>query len=327
MLLNRKEMDELLAKYMLGEATAAEIEAVDKWVFASEDNLKYFTHFKLIWETSRGLKIESNLNTDDSWAEFKQLTEKSKQPPVIIKPINAYSRWMKIAAIWIAILGITALLYTFLQPGQEHMLTLQAFNTVKIDTLSDGSVITLNKNSVLTYPEKFKGDLREIRLNTGEAFFTIAHNKSKPFIIHINDAMVKVVGTSFNIKTTSSHAEVIVESGIVQVIHKKIIVRLKPQEKADIDYGSGKLIKGRSTDQLYNYYRTQEFVANKTPLWRVVKVLNSVYHVNIVITDQKLANTTLTTTFKADSLDRILNIIGETFNVRIIHQPNKIIIQ
>ena len=55
-------MDELLVKYMLGEATAEEIEAVDKWVFANDTILKYFTHFKLIWEASRGLKTESNLD-------------------------------------------------------------------------------------------------------------------------------------------------------------------------------------------------------------------------------------------------------------------------
>ncbi|WP_158799178.1 FecR family protein [Pedobacter sp. L105] len=320
-------MDELLAKYMLGEATAAEIEAVDRWVFASEDNLKYFTHFKLIWETSRGLKIESNLNTDDSWAEFKQLTERKNQPEVIIRPINTYQRWMKIAAIWIAIMGISGLMYTFLQAGQPRLLTLQSYQTVKTDTLSDGSIVTLNKNSLLTYPEKFKGDTREIKLTTGEAFFMVAHNKSKPFIIHLDDAIVKVVGTSFNIKKTNAHAEVIVESGIVQVIHKKVIIRLKPQEKADIDYKSGKLTRGTSTDKLYNYYRTQEFVANKTPLWRIVKVLNSVYHVNIEIADQKLAARTLTTTFKTDSLDKILAIIAETFNARIVHQPGKIIIQ
>ena len=311
---------------MLGEATAAEIEVVDQWVFASEDNLQYFTHFKLIWEASRGLKIESSLDIDESWAEFKQLTQKHDQPVAVIRRLTAYREWMNIAAVLIAILGVMGLFYTFLHPGDPKMITLQTYQSVRVDTLSDGSVITLNKNSVLSYPKEFKGGTREVRLTSGEAFFSIAHNKAQPFIIHINDAMVKIVGTSFNIKNNSSRAEIIVETGIVQVIHRKVVVRLKPKEKADIDYHTGKIIKGSSTDILYNYYRTQELAANKTPLWRVVQVLNGIYHVNIEIADKKVANRLLTTTFKVDSLDRILNVISETFNVRIVHQPHRIII-
>jgi len=318
-------MDELLAKYMLGEATAAEIEVVDQWVFASEDNLQYFTHFKLIWEASRGLKIESNLDIEESWAEFKQLTQKKNQP-VVMRPLTAYREWMNIAAVLIAILGVMGLFYTFLHQGNPKMITLQTYHSVRVDTLSDGSVITLNKNSVLSYPEKFKGGTREIRLASGEAFFSIAHNRAQPFIIHINDAIVKVVGTSFNIKNNSSRAEIIVETGIVQVIHQKVVVRLKPKEKADIDYHSGKIIKGSNTDILYNYYRTKELVANKTPLWRVVQVIQEIYHVKIVIADKMVANRLLTTTFKVDSLDKILHVISETFNVRIVYQPHRIVI-
>lgn len=319
-------MDELLVKYMLGEATAEEIEAVDKWVFANDTNLKYFTHFKLIWEASRGLKTESNLDVTASWAEFMQLTQKPDQPDAEIRSLYPYKRWMKIAAIWITILGVSFMFYTFLRPGSPKMVNLQSYNQVKTDTLSDGSVITLNKYALISYPERFTGSTREIRLTKGEAFFNIAHNKAKPFIIHINDALVKVAGTSFNIKNNSSGAEIIVETGIVQVIRKKVIVRLQPKEKADIDYQSDKITKSLSTDRLYNYYRTQELEANKTPLWKMAKVLNGIFDVNIVIKDKMIANRLITTKFKVDSLDKILNVISETLDVQIVHEPKRIVI-
>lgn len=319
-------MDELLAKYLLGEATNDEMQAIDEWVKTSEDNLKYFTHFKLIWETSELLKIESNLDADESWAEFKQLANKN-QPSAGIRPLRRPVSWMKMAAIWLLVLGIAGILYTVIKPGKPNMLTLQTTDKVKTDTLADGSIITLNKHSVITYPEKFVGNNREISLNKGEAFFDIAHDPSKPFLIHINDAVVKVVGTSFNIKTSDSKTEVIVESGIVQVIRKKVIIRLTPKERADIDYGSVTIKKGLSTDQLYNYYRTDQLVADKTPLWRVVEVLNEAYNANIVIADKKLGLRPLTTTFNIGSLDRNLQIISETFNVHIVRKGNKIIIQ
>jgi transmembrane sensor len=327
-----EKMDELLAKYMLEEASTEEIRIIDEWVKADDANLKYFNHFKLIWETSKSLKIESDLNIDESWLEFKQMAN-SQQAQATVRPMFNTVRWMKIAAIWLVLFGAAALIYVNLKPGKPQLLTLQAMDRVTIDTLSDGSVITLNKHSLITFPDKFTGDTREITLNKGEAFFNIAPNKAKPFLIHINNAVVKVVGTSFNIKTNASKTEVIVETGIVQVINtvqqikRKVIVRLTPKQKADIDHKSGVIKKVTNTDRLYNYYLTNQIVANKTPLWRVVQVLNDAYAANIVIDNKDIANKTLNTTLIIGSLNENLEIIRQTFNVQIIHKANKTIIQ
>jgi transmembrane sensor len=320
-----EKIDGLLAKYMLGEASAEEIRSIDEWLAASDDNVKYFNHFKLIWETSKSLAAESTLDVDASWEEFKQAAINKPQTKVISLSKNL--RWMKIAALWFVFFGAAALLYVVLNPVKPVMLALQTTGNVETDTLSDGSVITLNKNTRISYPEKFTGDTREIALNKGEAFFNIAHNKSKPFLIHVNNAVVKVVGTSFNIKIDTAKTVVIVETGIVQVISKKVTIRLKPQDKADIDNSTATIKKETNTDQLYNYYRTKQLFANKTPLWRVVEVLNEAYHSNIVIANKNLENRTLTTTLILDSLDQNLSVIQETFNVHITRSADKIIIQ
>ncbi|WP_114937707.1 FecR family protein [Mucilaginibacter endophyticus] len=318
-------MDELLTKYMLNETTSVENETINRWLSENDDNRKYFDHFKLIWNTSRELKIESKLDPETSWAEFKQLAQSRSEASVKIKTLNPVNRWLKIAAVWLVILGSAGVLYTIFKPAKANMLTLQSGNVVRKVILSDGSLITMNKNSVLHYPDKFTGDTREISLK-GEAFFDVAHDKSKPFMIHVNDVVVKVVGTSFNIKATGPNTEVIVETGVVQVIQQEIVVKLKPKEKASVQ--NGRMQKGNSQDELYNYYRTQKFVANKTPLWRLVDVLNEVYKANIVIDNKKLANRTITTTFKADSLDGILDIVSKTLgDVKVIKKPHLIIIK
>ncbi|WP_121812037.1 FecR family protein [Mucilaginibacter kameinonensis] len=318
-------MDELLTKYMLNETTPVENETINRWLSENDDNRKYFDHFKLIWNTSRELKIESKLDPETSWVEFKQLAQSRSEASVKIKTLNPVNRWLKIAAVWLVILGSAGILYTVFKPAKANMLTLQSGNVVRKVTLSDGSLITMNKNSVLNYPDRFTGDTREISL-IGEAFFDVAHDKSKPFMIHVNDVVVKVVGTSFNIKATGPNTEVIVETGVVQVIQQEIVVKLKPKEKASVQ--NGRMQKGSSQDELYNYYRTQKFVANKTPLWRLVDVLNEVYKVNIVIDNKKLANRTITTTFKADSLDGILDIVSKTLgDVKVIKKPHLIIIK
>jgi ferric-dicitrate binding protein FerR (iron transport regulator) len=133
---------------------------------------------------------------------------------------------MRIAALFLIIAGAAILYYVLNSDQKIKNITAHADNKILKDTLPDGSVITLNKNASLVYPEKFKGDTRSVSL-TGEAFFEISPNKEKPFVIGVNDVMVKVVGTSFNIRSSRGTTEVIVESGIVQVTrhHKTVELR------------------------------------------------------------------------------------------------------
>lgn len=318
-----EKMDELLAKYMLGETTSAEIKLINEWMNASDNNLKYFNHFKQIWDTAAALKVESKLDVDKSWTTFRQQADHI-QPEAQVRYLN--TRWLKLAAACVLIICAAGLGYRLFKQEPPTMLTLKSGNSVKTDTLTDGSVITMNKNSVITYPNRFTEDTREITLNKGEAFFDIAPDKAKPFLIHINDVVVKVVGTSFNIKTDQGGTQVVVETGKVQVIKQKVVVKLKPKETASISR-SGNITKGVTTDRLYNYYRTNQLVADKTPLWRVVQILNEAYKVKIVIADKATANRPLSTTLIIGSLEQNLSVITKTFNLKTIRKGGKIIIQ
>ena len=86
------------------------------------------------------------------------------------------------------------------------------------DTLSDGSVVALNKNSTLSYPKSFDTKLRQVTLK-GEAFFEVKRNFEQAFIISAGESFVKVLGTSFNVKAyaDSANVEVTVVSGLVQL--------------------------------------------------------------------------------------------------------------
>ena len=95
--------------------------------------------------------------------------------------------------------------------------------------LADGSKIWLNADSKVQYPALFNGSTREVYLN-GEAFFDIAKNPSKPFIIHLSNGTVRVLGTSFNIKAYDNEpvVETSVATGKVAFIPK-----LKNNQRAD----------------------------------------------------------------------------------------------
>lgn len=314
--------NDLLVKYLLGEATPDEAEAVETWAGEAPDNRNYLEQLRKVWETSRQLAPVLTADETAAWERFKSRVEKEKTP---VKRIKSSTSWLRIAAIFIIIAGAATFFFFNNREKPVQNLVVQAGNKTLIDTLSDGSVVTLNKHSSLSYPDRFEGGQRVVALN-GEAFFSVTPNKAKPFLIKVADVTVKVVGTSFNIRSVNGTTEVIVETGIVEVIRKNNVVQLKPKEKVVVKKDSA-MYKAAETEKLYNYYRTREFVCDNTPLWKLVAVLNEAYDANIVIGKDALRSLPLTTTFNNESLDRILEIIRTTFDITVTHQDNKIILQ
>ncbi len=329
---NNNMMDELLVKYLLAEATEAEQEEVQQWIAASAENKRYYEHFKLIWQRSRHLAATSTVDEHEAWKRFQQKVQAkdTKQDKEIVAPrAIAVSKpsinWMRVAAMLMVLALSGGLIYYFVEQGAPKMLALRSNESVMIDTLPDGSVVTLNKRSSLSYPETFKGDLRSVKLE-GEAFFNITPNKSKPFVIDANGTMVKVVGTSFNVKMTNDKTEVIVETGVVEVSKKKKMVKLNPHEKATVLRDRDEPIKEANDDELYSYYKSDEFICDHTPLARLVEALNDAYAVHIVVTGN-VANKQITTTFRDKSLDEILAVVAETLGLRIEKNGSEIIIK
>lgn len=320
--------DDLLVKYLLGEADTTEQQAVEQWIAASEANKKYFADFRLIWDKSKLVAAQSNVNEQEAWARFVQRTQREElieNNTPQHRTIPLFQRtWLRAAALLVVLAGVGWLAYTMANKDGQMMLAQSGDNTLT-DTLPDGSVVVLNKHSSLTYPSKFNGDKRMVTL-TGEAFFSITPNKQQPFIIDANSNSVTVVGTTFNVKTSADITEVIVETGIVQVAKKQKSVQVLPHQKATVVKDKDAPETETNTDELYNYYRTKEFVCKATPLRKFVAVLNEAYNVHIVITDTKLAEVPLTATFKDEPLDNILKVIKETLNITIAHKGRDILL-
>ncbi len=322
----------MLVKYLLGEATATEVADVLAWIDANAANRKYFDQFRLIWDESKKLEGKTTITTEAAWGRFKQRVEREdnsvgsgeRRPAGRTIALGGMS-WMKAAAILVLLVGGGWLIYTMSGAGNEQMLA-QSFDKVLKHTLPDGTVVTLNKNSELSYPAHFDGKTRSVALK-GEAFFNVTPDKSKPFIIDAGNSSVTVVGTSFNVKSRQDETEVIVETGIVQVAKQQNAVRLLPGQKATVTKSSDKPLMEDVRDELYNYYRTNEFVCNAVPLYKLVATLNEAYSTNIVLASDRLKALQLTTTFHKESLDNIVKVIAETFKLDVEKQGNQIILK
>lgn len=128
-------------------------------------------------------------------------------------------------------------------------------------------------------------------------------------------------------KSKNGKTTVNVETGIVKVSRNKDEVELMHGEKVVIANQQAGLFKSVSKGRLYNFYRNRELVCDETPLQELADALNEIYNVNIVIKSTSLQEKTLTTTFKDQSLDQILEVIQETFTIKIERTNNQILLE
>ncbi|WPU95009.1 FecR domain-containing protein [Mucilaginibacter sabulilitoris] len=316
--------DELLISYLLQEVSPEQATQVTEWRALNAENERRFEQFRLIWDSSKNFKADPDIDAYASLQQLKQRAVEQKTRHAKIVSLNNYT-WLKIAA---AVLFIAGSSWLYFNRFVDHQVKFETQELVKTDTLSDGSMITLNKYALLNYPEKFTGSQRMVTLLKGEAFFNVAHNKTKPFIITAGSTTIKVVGTSFNVINKKGIVEVIVETGVVQVSENGSMVLLKPGEKVWVQQASGKLVKETNPDKLYNYYRSKEFLANNVPLSRFVEVLNQAYDSHIIIKRKELNNLLVNSTFRTDdTLDNILTIVSRTFKITIEKEQNRIILK
>jgi ferric-dicitrate binding protein FerR (iron transport regulator) len=316
-------MDDLLVKYLLKEATPEESSLAENWIAASPDHHRYYEGLKQVWQTSRQEGVTDSPDTQKAWRRFQRevITTGNRTIPVqTIRTPDMPSRTVTMkrlfaaAAVLLVLITGGWLLYHQLRlsPGQLYSVISQ--DQIRTVTLSDGTVITLNKHSKLDYPIKFSSKNRTVGLQ-GEAFFNVAQQTDRPFIVQVNNLTVTVLGTSFNIDEKHGSTEVIVETGRVKVTDRRSSVQLSAHEKIMVHQGNGTLKKVPVSGQLYDYYRTGLFVCHKTPLRELLSTLGEVYDVPVVIADSSLGTLPLTTTFHRDQpLDTILSIISQTFN-------------
>jgi transmembrane sensor len=313
--------DELLIKVLLKESTIEEDEKVEKWLNADEANKKHFKQLETIWQVSNTLKNENKRDEEQAWASFKARRADLKPQGNNVKRVNFAKVWLRVAAVlFIAVGGwIAYSLY-----GPEKYTELAATYQIRTETLPDGSALTLNKNTKISYATNFKNN-RKLKLEQGDVFFDVAKDKTHPFVIDIEKISVEVVGTSFNIKHIKKDTEINVETGIVKVRLANDEIKLYKGEKIHIDGNTRKLVKEQTTDQLYNYYRTRLIQGNNLPLWKLVNTLNEAYGSNIML-DDKVRDLTITTTFKMDSLNDILVVTCETLNLNLTRNGNAILL-
>lgn len=233
---------ELLKRFFDGQATTDEEMRVREWMDASEENRRAYFRERKMYDMTL-------LLTDE--AEIKSVIQPEK------KKVRYFIKFIEIAAVAVITLVIT--LFYKNQEEQNYWLTAQKISApagqrVQLE-LSDGTQVWLNARTEIEYPAAFVGKDRRVKLD-GEAYFQVAKNASKPFIVQTSKGDVEVLGTKFNVESYSddnTFTTALME-GAVKVTAGGYQCNLKPNQMAYLK--DGKIRVAPIED--YNLYRWRE---------------------------------------------------------------------
>lgn len=322
---NQPITEDLLGKFLAQETDAQESALVENWLKQDKNHQKELDDYQFIWQQVASLKEEKPVNIDAAWNKVKSKIASPKETKIIEftpKKHVFFSPIRIAAAITLLMAGILAV---FLNKKETEIISLKTTNQTLEKTLPDGSVVFLNTNTNLSYPADFEGDTREIQLS-GEAFFKVQRNESKPFIIHANGSDIRVLGTSFNVKAYTKNVKVSVESGKVEFKHENKQTLLVKGEEAEFEAEKDTIRKAVMLDKNTFAYKTKTFVFEDSSLEHVINVLSENYRTKIILKNNNIKTCRLTTTFTNETLPNALNVIAETLNLKVIPEGEKYII-
>jgi len=218
---NYSNIDEIIFSYLKDEISVQEREMLTIWLASDPSHKNYFKQIYKIWNTVDLMK-ENDDEVEKILEKVKfqlQGEEKTSQKSLVSSRniLYAAGKW---AAVFMISLCAGAFLYHWmekkpLQPTQQstyNEITVPMGSKSKI-RLPDGTVVTLNAGSKLTYRMDYGKVLREVEFS-GEGYFKVAKQKDKPFIVHTSKASIRALGTEFNVKAYPD--ENIVETILVE---------------------------------------------------------------------------------------------------------------
>jgi transmembrane sensor len=305
---------DLLAKFFSGNCSEEEKLQVKQWQEAEPDNKDAFREYADIWNHSKneGKGFEPNVEDALNKVNLKLGVEKTPRQKVV--------RMMNYAKRIAAVIFVSACVWTTYQlvhkkTVNETPITVATLQGEKKEVvLPDGSHVWLNSSSKLIYSAKFEGKERKINL-TGEAYFEVAKDPSKPFIIDAGNAVTTVLGTAFNLRARVEEKLIVVTvaEGKVAFTGKKDLaqtsVRLMAGDQGILNLETQKLENVKNDDPNFLAWKTGKLVFKNTMLKQVVAKLTDFYGKSIRMEDLSKAEIPFTSTFDHKPLGDVIAIM------------------
>lgn len=207
------------------------------------------------------------------------------------------------------------------------VLAYQKYQTVNYTTdigqnktivLPDLSTVTLNGNSSIKYSQDWESvALREVDLQ-GEAYFNVTKSKHKPFIVHAGDIEIKVLGTTFTVRSFNGgeSVEACLITGRIAIQSKTDVDRneiiLTPNQKATFSKSSQKITLTEVRTEISTPWESGKLIFEDKPFGEIVKSLERKYGIRIKVQDDASQNCRFSATIDQESLKEVLDLFAST---------------
>ena len=313
---------ELLARYFSGECSSEEKKLLESWMRADPKNKIEMDNLEKIWAVSD--LPNKNWNAQEA---LKKVTERidrhlpERQQLIVRYPLAKVLRYAAVVLIFIVSILIISRIYLN-QAVPVITEVLVPNGTTKEIVLPDHSKVLLDAGSLLTYSDRFGEKFREVNLQ-GEGYFEITGNPQIPFIVDAGDAVIKVIGTKFNVRAwKSSHmVKVVVEEGKVLFASKDdsedyTVIIAKNQLSTLLENGKPQTPQVVDISQYLAWMnRTMNF--QNVPLNEIFQQLERWYNVTINIDNKSLLFIPVTINIpEQPSIEGYLNLIASIFELK-----------
>jgi transmembrane sensor len=321
----------LVDRYLSGECTTEEQQAIDAWIAADASHAQLIASMRRVWtEASTPLP---HLDENAAWLALQARRNVAQRPartgltmpPSLRKPSAPRFGWRTraIAAglVVATVLGAAGwwkhteeLKVAVVGPPREYVTERGQRAEV---TLIDGTRVWLSADSHLEVPQSYGATTRDVTLD-GEAYFIVQHDVNRPFRVHAGASVSEDLGTEFDVRAYpgDSGAVVIVASGRVALHHAA--ASGAQEEATQLSRGQmGRLDKSGAVSVVDNVdvegslaWRKGRLAFEERPLRDVARELERWYDIDIALDDSALANTPLTASFTNQSADQALSIVA-----------------
>lgn len=326
---------EILANHLTGEATEEEERKLAVWLAESAENRRFFERLNDMWlaegktlpqfDTEKALRLVMSRIQQPSTARRSVAGHIAKA--LVLRPIPRFLTqplFLRAAAVLAVAIG-AFVIYSILNSHRDIETSSITFASVQTLQLPDGTRVTFDVGSSFKYPKSFeRSNTREVSLD-GEAYFEVSHDDKHPFTVHANAGTIKVLGTSFAVRSWKNDENVVVavregrvsfqpeindDTSRIVYLTENTMSRLVRSEKTPTPAERIEFSDHLSWMKKEVYFRN-------TPVPEVLRQLERWYHVSIQTADSSMLRGNITVFIGNRPLADNLHLLSVIMNMKV----------
>lgn len=342
----KKDELTLLMKYFTNSCSDQEKRQIEQRITTDAEFARHFAQLKQINHVEENITLSKSPN--EVWADLRQkmlqsdMKKKKEHLPDNLYMLhhsrhNYATVLLRIAAMLLLTVGLSYFFTDGFQKLPWNQASVEKFKTVQVGykqrqkiKLSDGTQVTLDAGSELRFAKEFNSSRRDVYLK-GEGYFEVAHDLQRPFYVHSGSALVRVVGTKFNVRSWNVNPKIVVTVSEGKVLLRsstvdstRFVMISKGQQSTILPNEAPTIPKNVNVDYYYAWLNN-EIHFNNARLGEIVAQLERWFGRKFEFTDSTDLNMKMTIHIRKANLDEVINAITILTSTEVVRKGKLII--